>query len=77
MSKLVPGKMIAFMFGIWYLAVAIGMKLAGIFAESSEAVADDKGISYFFWILTVVPVALAVISILLSRPMKKLMHGVK
>ena len=76
-SKLVPGKMIAFMFGIWYLAVAIGMKLAGIFAESSEAVADDKGISYFFWILTFVPVALAVISILLSRPMKKLMHGVK
>ena len=28
-SKLVPGRMIAMMFGIWYLAVAIGMKLGG------------------------------------------------
>ena len=35
-SKLVPGRMIAMMFGIWYLAVAIGMKLAGVFGEVSE-----------------------------------------
>lgn len=28
-SKLVPARMIATMFGIWYLAIAIGMKLAG------------------------------------------------
>ena len=47
-SKLVPGKMIAFMFGIWYLAVAIGMKTAGIFGESSEAIAEVEGISTSF-----------------------------
>ena len=29
-SKLVPGRMIAFMFGVWYLAVAIGHKLAAV-----------------------------------------------
>jgi len=28
LSKLVPGRMIAFMFGVWYLAIAIGNKLA-------------------------------------------------
>jgi proton-dependent oligopeptide transporter, POT family len=33
-SKLVPARMIAFMFGVWYLAVAIGMKSAGMFGES-------------------------------------------
>lgn len=76
-SKLVPGKMIAFMFGIWYLAVAIGMKTAGIFGESSEAIAKEDGISYFFWILTIVPVGLAMISLLLQPIIKKLMHGVK
>jgi POT family proton-dependent oligopeptide transporter len=32
-SKLVPARMIAFMFGVWYLAVAIGMKGAGMFGE--------------------------------------------
>ena len=44
--------MIAMMFGIWYLAIAIGMKLAGVFGEASEGIAETQGLSYFFWILT-------------------------
>lgn len=76
-SKLVPGKMIAMMFGIWYLAVAIGMKTAGIFAESSEAIAKEDGIGYFFWILTAVAVILGAFSVVMSPVIKKLMHGVR
>ncbi|MFK7784314.1 MAG: peptide MFS transporter [Crocinitomicaceae bacterium] len=76
-SKLVPGKMIAMMFGIWYLAVAIGMKVAGIFGESSAEIAKEDGISYFFWILTGLSVGLAVLSVVLTPVIKKLMHGVK
>ncbi len=76
-SKLVPGRMIAFMFGIWYLAVAIGMKLAGVFGEASEGIADEKGLSYFFWVLTAVAVGMGILSMLLSPVIKKLMHGVK
>jgi POT family proton-dependent oligopeptide transporter len=76
-SKLVPPKMIAFMFGIWYLAVAIGMKGAGIFGEIGVEIAKEDGLSYFFWILTIIPVALGVISILFQPIIKKLMHGVK
>ena len=76
-SKLVPGRMIAMMFGIWYLAVAIGMKLAGVFGEASEGIAKDQGLSYFFWILTAVAVGLGVISALLYPVIKKLMHGVR
>ncbi|MEJ6625303.1 MAG: peptide MFS transporter [Flavobacteriaceae bacterium] len=76
-SKLVPGKMIAFMFGIWYLAVAIGMKTAGIFGESSEAIAKEEGISYFFWLLTIVAVVLALFSLVMGPTIKKLMHGVR
>ncbi|WP_053971305.1 peptide MFS transporter [Mangrovimonas sp. ST2L15] len=76
-SKLVPARMIATMFGIWYLAIAIGMKLAGMFAESSEGIADEHGISYFFWILTGVSFALAVLSMVLYPWIKKLMHGVR
>ena len=64
-SKLVPGRMIAMMFGIWYLAVAIGMKLAGVFGEASEGIAKAQGLSYFFWVLTAVAVGLGVISALL------------
>ena len=76
-SKLVPARMIATMFGIWYLAIAIGMKMAGMFAESSEAIARENGISYFFWILTAVSLALSILSILVYPVIKKLMHGVR
>ncbi len=76
-SKLVPGRMIAFMFGIYYLAIAIGMKLAGVFGEASSGIAEENGISYFFWILTGISVALGVLCILLFPVVRKLMHGVK
>jgi len=76
-SKLVPGRMIAMMFGIWYLAIAIGMKLAGVFGEASEGIAQSEGLSYFFWLLTAVAVGLGVISALLYPVIKKLMHGVR
>jgi POT family proton-dependent oligopeptide transporter len=76
-SKLVPGRMIAFMFGIWYLAVAIGMKLAGVFGEKSEGIAAEHGLSYFFWILTAVAVGLGVLSAALYPVIRKLMHGIR
>ncbi|CAI8201677.1 MAG: Di-/tripeptide transporter [Formosa sp. Hel1_33_131] len=76
-SKLVPGRMIAMMFGIWYLAIAIGMKLAGVFGEASEGIAETQGLSYFFWILTAVAVGLGVFSALSYPVIKKLMHGVR
>jgi POT family proton-dependent oligopeptide transporter len=76
-SKLVPARMIAFMFGVWYLAVAIGMKGAGMFGEEVEAIANEKGISYFFWMLAIISFILAAFSILMSPVIKKLMHGVR
>jgi POT family proton-dependent oligopeptide transporter len=76
-SKLVPGRMIGFMFGIWYLAIAIGMKLAGVFGEASESIAEANGLSYFFWILTAISVGLGVMSILMYPIIRKLMHGIR
>lgn len=76
-SKLVPAKMIALMFGVWYLAVAIGMKAAGMFGEVGVEVAKTDGLSYFFWILTAIPVILGVLSIVVQPLIKKLMHGIK
>jgi POT family proton-dependent oligopeptide transporter len=76
-SKLVPARMIAVMFGIWYLAVAIGMKGAAKFGENIDKIADEKGISYFFWMLTFVALGVALISLLFRPIIKKLMHGVK
>ncbi len=76
-SKLVPARMIAFMFGVWYLAVAIGMKGAGIFGENIDTIANEHGLSYFFWLLTIISGAIAAFSIIMSPIIKKLMHGVR
>lgn len=76
-SKLAPARMIAFMYGVWYLAVAIGMKGAGKFGENIDKVANEEGISYFFWLLTLVSAAVGIISVAFQPVIKKLMHGVK
>jgi proton-dependent oligopeptide transporter, POT family len=76
-SKLVPARMIAFMFGVWYLAVAIGMKAAGMFGENIDKIADEHGLSYFFWMLTLISLAMALLSIVMSPVIKKIMHGVR
>lgn len=76
-SKLVPARMIAFMFGVWYLAVAIGMKGAGMFGENIDKIADEHGLSYFFWMLTIISVVVAIFAIVMGPVVKKLMHGVK
>lgn len=76
-SKLVPARMIAFMFGVWYLAVAIGMKGAGMFGENIDKIANEHGLSYFFWMLTLVSVAVGLVSIVFQPVIKKLMHGIR
>ena len=75
-SKLVPARIIGMMFGIWYLAVAIGMKGAAKFGENIDKIADEKGLSYFFWMLAIVSLVVAFISLVMSPVIKKLMHGV-
>jgi POT family proton-dependent oligopeptide transporter len=76
-SKLVPARMIGMMFGIWYLAVAIGMKGAAKFGENIDKIADEKGLSYFFWMLAIVSLSVAILSFIMSPIIKKLMHGVR
>ncbi len=76
-SKLVPGRMIAVMYGIWYLAIAVGNKIAGTMGGEIDAISEEKGLSYFFMIFTVVPFIAAGLLVLLHPVFKRLMHGVK
>lgn len=76
-SKLVPGRMIAMMFGIWYIAVAIGNKLAGLLGGQIDKITEQYDMTTFFLIFTVVPILFGLVGILLNPIVKKLMHGVK
>jgi proton-dependent oligopeptide transporter, POT family len=76
-SKLVPGRMIGFMFGIWYLAVAIGNKLAGTLGSKIDSIIEQYDMKTFFLIFTAFPFAAALFIGLCHPLLKKLMHGIK
>jgi POT family proton-dependent oligopeptide transporter len=76
-SKLVPARMIAFMFGMWYLAIAIGNKLAAVLGGQIENITAKYSLSTFFLIFTIVPIVAGLLVIMLNPVMKKLMHGVR
>ncbi len=77
LSKLVPARMIGFMFGIWYLAIAIGQKTAGTMGGMIDKISAQYSLSTFFLIFTLVPIGFGLISILLNPILKRLMHGVR
>lgn len=77
LSKLVPGRMIGFMFGIWYLAIAIGQKAAGTMGGMIDKITEEHSLSTFFLIFTIVPIAVGFVSIVLNPILKRLMHNVR
>lgn len=76
-SKLVPARMLAFMFGIWYLAIAIAQKLAAVLGGQVETIQAQYSLSHFFFLFTAIPVGAGLLVMLLNPLIKKLMHGIK
>ncbi|MGV9003392.1 peptide MFS transporter [Flavobacterium sp.] len=76
-SKLVPARMIAFMFGMWYLAIAIGNKLAAVLGGQIDNITKEYSLSTFFLIFAIVPVIAGILVITLNPVLKKLMHGIR
>jgi len=77
LSKLIPSRMIAFMFGVYYLAVAIGNKLAHYIGGDIDKITQEYSLSGFFLIFTIIPIGLGVVSLLLHPLIKKSMHGIR
>ena len=76
-SKLVPARMLAFMFGIWYLAIAIAQKLAAVLGGQVETIQEQYSLSHFFFLFTAIPAAAGILVMVLNPLIKKLMHGIK
>ena len=77
LSKLVPARMVAFMFGVYYLAIAIGNKLAHYVGGDIEKITKEHSLSTFFLIFTIIPIGLGFVSLMLHPLLKRLMHGVR
>ena len=76
-SKLVPGAKIGLMFGLWYIAIGLGNKLAGTIGGMIDKVTAEYSMTTFFLIFTVIPIGAGLFLMLLTPFIKKLMHGVK
>ncbi|WP_093364055.1 peptide MFS transporter [Sphingobacterium wenxiniae] len=76
-SKLVPARMLAFMFGMWYLAIAIAQKLAAILGGQVETIQENYSLSHFFFLFTIIPAAAGLLVMVLNPIIKRLMHGIK
>ncbi|SRX74569.1 peptide MFS transporter [Aequorivita antarctica] len=77
LSKLVPARMIGFMFGVWYLAIAVGQKAANTMGGMIDKISAEYSMGTFFLIFTLIPIAVGIISMLLNPVLKKLMHGIR
>jgi len=77
LSKLVPARMIGIMFGIWYLAIAIGQKAAGTMGGMIDKITEQYSLSTFFLMFTLIPIAFGILSVILNPVLKKLMRGVR
>lgn len=77
LSKLVPARMIGFMFGVWYLAIAVGQKAANTMGGMIDKISSEYSMGTFFLIFTLIPISVGIISMLLNPVLKKLMHGIR
>ena len=75
-SKLAPARMLAFLFGIWYVFTGMAGKLASIMAEYSDGISESVGLSGFFLIFTIIPFVAGLVILSLNKPLKRMMHGI-
>ena len=77
LSKLVPARMIGFMFGVWYLAIAVGQKAANTMGGMIDKISAEYSLGTFFLIFALIPIGVGVIAMILNPILKKLMHGIR
>src|SRR5690554_3024687 len=77
LSKLVPARMIGFMFGVWYLAIAVGQKVANTMGGMIDKISEEYSMGVFFLIFAIIPIGVGIIAMLLNPVLKRLMHGIR
>lgn len=76
-SKLAPVKLVGLMFGVWFTANFFANLLGGFTGSYIDPISEKYGLSNFFLIFTVIPIAAGLIMLLLNPMMKRKMHGIE
>ncbi|MCB0429461.1 MAG: peptide MFS transporter, partial [Flavobacteriales bacterium] len=75
-NKLSPKRLLAFMFGVWYLSNFVANFLAGLIGSYMEEISKKSSISNFFFIFVISSAVAGIALLLLNKKMKKMMHGI-
>ncbi|MGC3956580.1 MAG: peptide MFS transporter [Verrucomicrobiota bacterium] len=75
-TKLSPRKLVGQMMGIWFLATSLGNLLAGLLAGEFNADALQQWPTLYLKIV-ILPAIAGIVLLVFSRPIKRLMSGVK
>jgi POT family proton-dependent oligopeptide transporter len=75
-SKLSPKKLLGLIFGFWFLASAISNKIAGVMGGMIDKISAEYSLSTFFLVIAIMPIAVALILVLMNPMLKKKMHGI-
>jgi POT family proton-dependent oligopeptide transporter len=71
-TKLSPKNLIASIMGIYFAAIGIGNKIAGLIGQYSEKLGEE----FIFLGITIICVSVGLIVILFNKKLEKLSHGV-
>ena len=64
------------MFGLWYVAIGMGNKVAGSMGGMIDQITSEYSLTTFFLIFTLIPLVAGFLIITMTKKIKSLMHGV-
>jgi POT family proton-dependent oligopeptide transporter len=76
-NKLSPKYLVGIMFGIWFLASAIGNKIGGTLSGLVDKLQETASMSTFFYIFVGIALVGSLIAFVTGGVLKKWMHGVE
>jgi POT family proton-dependent oligopeptide transporter len=65
------------MFGIWFGCTAVANYLGGLTGSYIDPITEEYGLSTFFLIFTVIPIAAALVLLAIKGILKRMMHGIE
>lgn len=76
-NKLSPMRLMALMFGIWYIANFVANFTGGMIGSYIDDISKATSMSSFFTIFVVMAFGAGFALVLLNKPIKRMMHGVE
>src|SRR5690625_1702556 len=75
-SKLSPKKFLGLVFGLWFASSAIAHLLGGVLGGLIDKITAEYSMAHFFGLFALLPWSAAIILLLLTPKLKKMMHGI-